>query len=130
MPWRFWQALCSGTGRHLLGLLCYWLRQTVSPKSWVWGRKLRISNCSPESQKKEKVSPPGVRAVYQSIPFPPRIRCSHPLQLNLIQYPVQICNRNPVVGHRYILLFCSTHPRHNIFPVKHTRPALNDQPVF
>ncbi len=37
----------------------FFMRQTVSPKSWVSGRKLRISNCSSESQKKEKVSPPG-----------------------------------------------------------------------
>ena len=59
MPWRFWQALCSGTGRHLLGLPGFVWRQTVSPKSWLRGKKLRISNCSTESQKKEKVSPPG-----------------------------------------------------------------------
>ena len=52
-------ALCSGTDRHLLGLPGLLLRQTVCPKSWISGRKLRISNCSPESQKKEKVSPPG-----------------------------------------------------------------------
>ena len=52
-------ALCSGTGRHLLGLPGFNQRQTVSPKSWVWGRKLRISNCSPESQKKENISLPG-----------------------------------------------------------------------
>ena len=52
-------ALCSGTGRHLLGLPGFCMQQAVSPKSWVSGRKLRISNCSAESQKKEKVSPPG-----------------------------------------------------------------------
>ena len=34
-------------------------RQTVSPKSWKRSRKSRISNSSTESQKKEKVSPPG-----------------------------------------------------------------------
>ena len=54
-----WHALCAGTGRHLLGLPGFWQRQTVSPKSWILSRKLRISYCSPESQKKEKVSPPG-----------------------------------------------------------------------
>ncbi len=59
MPWRFWHALCSGTGRHLLGLLCFLQRKAVCPKSWIPGRKLRSSNCSPESQKKETVSPPG-----------------------------------------------------------------------
>ncbi len=64
MPWRFWQALCSGTGRHLLGLPGFFVRQEVCPKSWISGRKLRISNCSPESQKKEKVSPPGVRFIH------------------------------------------------------------------
>ena len=67
MPWRFWHALCSGTGRHLLGLRNFWLRKTVCPKSWISGRKLRSSNCSPESQKKEKVSPPGVRLTYTFI---------------------------------------------------------------
>ena len=55
----FWHALCFGTGRHLLGLPGSFMRRTVCPKSCVSGRKLRISNCSPESQKKEKVSPPG-----------------------------------------------------------------------
>ena len=50
--------LCFGTGRHLLGLPGFYMRQAVCPKSCVSGRKLRISNCSPESQKKEKVSPP------------------------------------------------------------------------
>ena len=54
-----WHALCSGTGRHLLGFPGSLMRQAVSPKSWIPGRKLRISNCSPESQKKEQVSPPG-----------------------------------------------------------------------
>ena len=49
MPWRFWQALCSGAGRHLLGLRRFMQRKAVCPKSWLWGRKLRISNCSPES---------------------------------------------------------------------------------
>ena len=53
-----WHALCSGTGRHLVGLPGFRQQQSVSPKSWISGRKLRISNCSPESQKKEKVSPP------------------------------------------------------------------------
>ena len=38
------------------GFSVFCRRQTVSPKSWIWGRKLRISNCFPESQKKEKVS--------------------------------------------------------------------------
>ncbi len=51
-------ALCSGTGRHLLGLPGFRQRQAVCPKSCILSRKLRISNCSPESQKKEKVSPP------------------------------------------------------------------------
>ncbi len=59
-----WHALCAGTGRHLLGLPGFWQRQTVSPKSWIPGRKLRISNCSPESQKKEQVSPPGCLRKY------------------------------------------------------------------
>ena len=31
----------------------------MSPKSWLLSRKLRISNCSPESQKQENVPPPG-----------------------------------------------------------------------
>ncbi len=53
-----WQALCSGSGRHLLGLQSFFMRQTVCPKSWIQSRKLRISNSSPESQKKEKDSPP------------------------------------------------------------------------
>ncbi len=52
-------ALCSGTGRHLLGLPGFRQHQAVSPKSWVSGRKLRSSNCSPESQKKENSSLPG-----------------------------------------------------------------------
>ncbi len=51
-----WHALSSGTGRHLLGLQRFWQRYIVSPKSCASGRKLRISNCSSESQKKEKVS--------------------------------------------------------------------------
>ena len=55
----FWHVFSSGTGRHLLGLPGFFMRQTVCPKSWVSGRKLRISNSSLESQKKEKVSPPG-----------------------------------------------------------------------
>ena len=54
----FWYALCCGTDRHLLGLLRFWQRYTVCPKSWELSRKLRSSNCSAESQKKEKVSPP------------------------------------------------------------------------
>ncbi len=54
-----WHALCSGTGRHLLGPLGFQQRQAVCPKSCVSGRKLRSSNCSPESQKKENISLPG-----------------------------------------------------------------------
>ncbi len=41
-----------------MGLPGFFMRQAVCPKSWVSGRKLRISNSSLESQKKEKVSPP------------------------------------------------------------------------
>ena len=59
MPWRFWHALCFGTGRHLLGLPGFCMQQAVSPKSWVSGRKLRSSNCSAESQKKKNSSLPG-----------------------------------------------------------------------
>ena len=76
-------ALCSGTGRHLLGLPGFFMRQIVSPKSWISGRKLRISNSSSESQKKEKVSPPSVRLITQRPPNPCKILSSiikiHPI---------------------------------------------------
>ena len=58
MPWPFWQALCSGSGRHLLGLQSFFMRQTMCPKSCVSGRILRTSSFSPESHQKEQIPCP------------------------------------------------------------------------
>ena len=59
MPWRYFMLYAAALAGTFWGFRGFAWRQTVCPKSWLSGRKLRISNCSPESQKKEKVSPPG-----------------------------------------------------------------------
>ena len=54
MPWRLETLYVLALAGTFWGFQVFGSRQAVCPKSYVSGRKLRISNSSPESQKKEK----------------------------------------------------------------------------
>ncbi len=65
----FWYAVCCGTGRHLLGLPGFFMRQPESPKSCASGRTLRTFSFFPESHQKEQVlHPPGCGRINVWIP--------------------------------------------------------------
>ena len=58
MPWRYGMLYAAAVAGTFWGSKLFTAEGSV-PKSCLSGRKLRISNSSTESQKKEKVSPPG-----------------------------------------------------------------------